>query len=278
VGDPWTNVRVEPLTRFIDAAPELSSMTMPIAKRCLDVLVASLLLVLVSPILLCAAIGIKLTSRGPVLYRARRIGRDRRRLRGDGPGSRQVPERRQGGYGGVEFTLYKFRTMRVASHPGEPITSRNDSRIFPFGAFLRATKIDELPQLFNIIRGDMAFVGPRPEALEIVRRHYTPDDILTLQVTPGVTSPGTLYYYTHFDSTQAGNATDFYTRRFLPTKLAIERVYLRRATLAYDLNIILRTLMVVAARLAGWRRFPDPPEIGHVHSIRTPKAPDRLPS
>jgi len=235
------------------------------AKRVLDVMVASALLVVVSPVLLFAAAGIKLTSPGPVLYKARRIGRDRRRWTANGHGSGRAPERRQPGYRGVEFTLYKFRTMRTAFEPGAPITARIDARVFPFGAFLRATKIDELPQLINVIKGDMALVGPRPEAPEIVRSHYTADDILTLQVAPGVTSPGSLYYYTHLERMLAGDdATDVYTERLLPLKLAIDRVYLRRPTLSYDLTLMARTVFVVAARCVGWKRFPDPPEIGRI--------------
>ena len=238
---------------------------MPTAKRVLDVLVASVLLVLTSPVLLFAAVDIMLTCPGPVLYKARRIGRDRRRWIADGLRRGYAPERRQSGYRGVEFTLYKFRTMRTASQPGAPITARTDARVFPFGAFLRATKIDELPQLINVLKGDMALVGPRPEAPEIVRSHYTADDILTLQVAPGVTSPGSLYYYTHLERMLAGdNATDVYTERLLPLKLAIDRVYLRRPTLSYDLTLLARTIVVVVARCVGWKRFPDPPEIGRI--------------
>jgi lipopolysaccharide/colanic/teichoic acid biosynthesis glycosyltransferase len=238
---------------------------MPSAKRVFDVLVAGGLFVLVSPVLLLAAAGVKLTSPGPVFYKARRIGRDRRRSTANATRGSDAPERRQAGYRGLEFTLYKFRTMRVAAQPGAPITARIDSRVFPFGAFLRATKIDELPQLINVIRGDMALVGPRPEAPEIVRSHYTADDILTLQVAPGVTSPGSLYYYTHLERMLADdNATDVYTERLLPLKLAIDRVYLRRSSVSYDLMLLARTMVVVAARCVGWKRFPDPPEIARI--------------
>ena len=235
------------------------------AKRALDIVVASTLFALLLPVLLLAAIGIKLTSPGPVLYLSPRIGRDRRRWPGDGQRAAQMQERRQAGYRGVEFTLYKFRTMRVASQPGAPITAKSDSRVFPFGAFLRATKIDELPQLINVIRGDMALVGPRPEAPEIVRKHYTMDDIQTLQVPPGVTSPGSLYYYTHLERTLAGDdVTDLYAERLLPIKLAIDREYLRRPTLSYDVNLLARTIVVILARCAGRKRFPDPPEMGRI--------------
>ncbi len=220
-------------------------------KRALDLSMALCVLILASPLLLIAAVGIRLTSPGPVLYRARRVGRDRRR------------ERRQGPYRGREFTMYKFRTMRVGADRGSPsITAWNDARVFPWGRLLRATKVDELPQLLNVIKGDMALVGPRPEAPDIVRSHYSPADIRTLEVLPGVTSPGTLYYYTHCEPLLAEDGVvDTYVQRLLPVKLAVDRVYLKRPTLSYDMRVLLRTLFVLAARVVGRRRFPDPPEL-----------------
>src|SRR6478672_10423613 len=117
---------------------------MPMVKRIFDASIAMCLLVVASPLLMIGAIGIKLTSPGQIFYRAKRIGRDRRR------------ERRNEPYRGREFTMYKFRTMRIeASGSSAPLTSWNDSRVFPWGRFLRATKIDELPQLINVIKGDM---------------------------------------------------------------------------------------------------------------------------
>jgi len=220
-------------------------------------------LILTSPLLLVAAIGIKLMSRGPVFYRATRIGRDRRRSKDRRSARRGWDRRRETGYRGREFTMYKFRTMRVgAGDTGSPITTRNDSRVFPFGAFLRATKIDELPQLFNVLKGDMTLVGPRPEAPEIVRAYYTPADITTLQVSPGVTSPGTIYYYMHYESTIATDAVvDQYVEKLLPAKLALDRVYLRRPTVLYDIRILIRTAAGIVARVAGAKWFPDPPEL-----------------
>ena len=99
----------------------------------------------------------------------------------------------------------------------------------------------------------MALVGPRPEAPEIVRRHYTEEDLCTLQVEPGLTSPGTLYYYTHCEERLTGDAAgEIYVQSLLPLKLALDRVYIKKATLWYDVQLIVRT--VVSARCAGVRR------------------------
>jgi lipopolysaccharide/colanic/teichoic acid biosynthesis glycosyltransferase len=227
------------------------------AKYAFDLAIAVFTLALVSPLLLIAAVGIKLTSPGPVLYLAKRIGRDRRRTHRNEP------------YRGREFTMYKFRTMSVAGIAGAPITAANDRRVFPWGRILRATKLDELPQLFNVIKGDMSLVGPRPEAPEIVRNHYGLEDIETLRALPGVTSPGTLYYYTHGEHmlTNDDGVLDTYIHRLLPLKLAIDRVYLARATFLYDVQVILRTIRIVVARSLGNRRFPDPPELSQPNAI-----------
>ena len=225
------------------------------AKRLFDITIAVFLIAISSPLLLVGAIGIKLTSSGPVLYRAKRIGRDRRR------------QQRAGPYHGREFTMYKLRTMHVdTGKEATPITAWQDPRVFTWGRFLRAVKIDELPQLVNVIKGDMSLVGPRPEAPEIVRTHYRADDFATLLVLPGLTSPGTLYYYTHCETALAANVVmEVYVERVLPVKLALDRVYLVNASFAYDLRILLRTMKVVVGRSLGIRRFADPPELRHAH-------------
>jgi lipopolysaccharide/colanic/teichoic acid biosynthesis glycosyltransferase len=246
-------------------------------KRILDVVAATVALIATSPLMVVAACGIRLTSPGPILYRARRIGRDRRRLEPpDGSTGPPSERRRQVGYYGREFTMYKFRTMRVAAAEATPITAQNDSRVFPFGAFLRASKIDELPQLINVLKGDMTLVGPRPEAPEIVRSHYKPTDITTLQVLPGVTSPGTIYYYTHCEEMLATDAVvDVYVQQLLPMKLALDRVYIRRASIFYDIRLIFRTVAGILVRKIGRRRFPDPPELAEadVNAMHTPSPP-----
>jgi lipopolysaccharide/colanic/teichoic acid biosynthesis glycosyltransferase len=241
---------------------------MPTVKRVMDASIASCALIAVSPVLLIAAVGIKWSSPGPIFFRARRIARDRRRI---GTMSRPAglrAERRQAAYLGREFTIYKFRTMRVsADGQAAPITAWKDSRIFPFGEWLRSTKIDELPQLLNVIKGEMALVGPRPEAPEIVRRHYTEEDLDTLQVLPGLTSPGTLYYYTHCEEMLAGDAAgEIYVQSLLPLKLALDRVYIKNATLLYDVQLIFRTIAVIVARVFGTHQFPDPPELAEAEA------------
>jgi lipopolysaccharide/colanic/teichoic acid biosynthesis glycosyltransferase len=192
------------------------------------------------------------------------MARDRRRLGSDRGSKLRDPERRRQDYWGREFTMYKFRSMHVtANDSASPITARNDPRVFPFGRFLRATKIDELPQLFNVLKGDMTLVGPRPEAPEIVRRYYSQDDLQTLQAAPGITSPGTVYYYTRGESTLAEDGVlDQYVRELLRGKLALDRIYLQHPGLLYDLRIIVRTIAAIIVRTLGVARwFPDPPEL-----------------
>jgi lipopolysaccharide/colanic/teichoic acid biosynthesis glycosyltransferase len=231
-------------------------------KRLLDIVVALVALIAAAPLLLAACVGIKLSSPGPVVYRARRVARDRRRLPSGSFIAGHDPERRRNGYVGREFTMFKLRTMHVDRSGGAPITGMNDSRVFPFGAWLRRLKIDELLQFVNVLKGDMSLVGPRPEDPEIVRAHYTPEDLLTLRVAPGITSPGTIYYYTHGEQMLAGDRVlELYLERLLPAKLALDRVYLRRTTVLYDIQVIRRTAMVILARAIGSQRFPHMPEL-----------------
>ena len=224
-------------------------------KRLFDVLCASLALVVTAPLLALAAVGIKLTDpRGPVFYRARRVG-----------------------YLGREFTMLKLRTMKVAGGSGDSggpvITGHQDDRISAIGKILRRTKIDELPQLFNVIRGDMAIVGPRPEDPVIVRDHYSTTDLETLAVRPGLASPGSIYQYTAGDKLLTGDDPESrYVDKLLKTKLALDRVYIRKASLRQDLAIVGRTLLAIGAIALGKRKFANPPEM---HAARRLLAEDR---
>jgi lipopolysaccharide/colanic/teichoic acid biosynthesis glycosyltransferase len=208
-------------------------------KRLFDILVATFGLVLAIPVIAFGAIGIRLTSPGPVFYPAVRIG--------------QL---------GREFKMYKLRSMHVATGQCSAITADHDPRVFAFGRLLRALKIDELPQLWNVLIGQMSIVGPRPEDPKIVADHYTQIDQATLMVKPGLTSPGSIYNYTHgetmIDSTDPERS---YVDHLLPVKLSLEQAYLRDASLLYDVRLILRTVWVLACKAVGIRRFADPPEM-----------------
>lgn len=209
------------------------------AKRVLDVIFAGVALVAVTPVLAVAAVGIRLAGPGPILYRAQRVGLNNR-----------------------VFTMYKLRTMRMEQANASAITAKDDPRVFPFGGLLRRTKIDELPQLYNILRGDMTIVGPRPEDPRMVERFYAPRHYETLRVLPGLTSPGSLYAYTHGEAQlDASDSEGCYAERLLPLKLAMDIVYVRRASLSYDLALIVRTAWMLGTALLGRGQFPPPPEL-----------------
>ena len=212
------------------------------ARRLLDVALAALGLVTTAPLLAVAAAGIALSSPGPILYRAARAGRS-----------------------GRPFLMLKLRTMhRRAPGPAEgpAITGHADPRVFPWGAWLRRCKVDELPQLINVLRGDMAIIGPRPEDPKFIAQHYATVHRETLAVRPGLASPGSLYSTTHGEAWLSSQDPERdYIERLLPVKLALDVVYVRRASLGYDLALIGRTLTVLAGRALGRRRFGDPPEL-----------------
>jgi len=212
-------------------------------KRLFDIMLSAAALVLLSPILLIVATGIRLSSRGPIFYRARRVGLN-----------------------GEEFTMHKFRTMETNQWPaGSPITAPNDSRVFLFGSVLRHLKIDELPQLYDVLRGKMSFVGPRPEDPRCVRERYTAEDMQIFAVLPGITSPASIYDYTHGDQILSqGEAEEVYFDRLLPMKLALEAHYVHNATFLYDILIIVRTIAVIILVGFGKRSFSEPAEMRHI--------------
>ncbi len=184
-------------------------------------------LAVTSPILVIASLAVALTSRGPILFRQQRVGR-----------------------GGRPFPLRKFRSMRVQAADGPKVTSRGDSRITPVGKALRASKIDELPELWNIVVGEMSFVGPRPEVPSFV----DPEDPLwqeVLTARPGLTDPVTLrlrneeQLMAQAEAETSGDREEIYRHVLLPWKLRGYRNYLRRRTPWTDLKIIVRTLWVI---------------------------------
>lgn len=208
-------------------------------KRLFDVIICAIAIVLLSPVLLLAYLGIRLASSGPAIYRARRVGR-----------------------GGEVFVMHKFRTMHTGSDTGSVITGAKDSRVFLVGRILRALKIDELPQLYDILIGRMSIVGPRPEDPKIVTQYYSPRSRETLNIAPGLSSPGSIHYYTHSHlQLDDKDPEQSYVEKLLPIKLALDLVYMRRASLWYDVTIIMKTAVTILLIGLGKRQFADPTEM-----------------
>ncbi|MFG6464918.1 sugar transferase [Roseateles sp. DXS20W] len=188
------------------------------AKRLFDLICSGLGLLLLWPVLLAAALWIKLDSPGPVLFRQTRVGRH-----------------------GVPFTIHKFRTMRAA--PGAQITVGEDPRITRAGRLLRASKLDELPQLWDVLRGVMSLVGPRPEVPRYVALYPAELREVVLSVRPGITDPASLCFRN--ESELLAKATDperEYVEVVLPAKLRLAADYVHSASLIGDVRLILATL------------------------------------
>lgn len=197
--------------------PALSMWYRRAGKRLFDVVAASIGLLAVSPVLLACAIAVRLTSSGPILFRQLRVGR-----------------------GGQIFELLKFRTMFVG-HGGPNVTAADDSRITSAGRWLRKWKFDELPQLINVLFGDMSLVGPRPEVPEFVA-HYSDEQRQILTCRPGITSHASVAYIDEEQLLAAQqNREEFYIRIVLPRKLDIDLAYCRDINPATDCRILLNT-------------------------------------
>lgn len=204
---------------------EIAARTGPeeFVRRWLDTAVALLGLLLTSPVLLAAAIAIKLGSPGPVIFRQVRVGR-----------------------GGKPFEILKFRTMRQdAERHGGQLTVGADARVTAEGGFLRAWKVDELPQLVNVVRGEMALVGPRPEVPRYVAL-YSAEQRKVLTVRPGITDPASIKYRSESEVMAAQAEPErYYIEVLMPQKLQINLDYLARRSLASDFGVILATAAAV---------------------------------
>src|SRR5262245_32377917 len=190
-------------------------------KRILDILVSLIGLMCLLPLLLLVAVLIKLDSTGPIFFRQIRIGM---RFR--------------------PFFIYKFRTMEQDSTArGKSITMGDDPRITRVGLFLRKTKIDELPQLINVLRGEMTFVGPRPEVpqyVELFRKDY--EEIL--KIRPGITDLASIKYRDEAALLgQSDNPEEEYITRVLPDKISLGKEYIRRSSVFFDLTLMFKTFL-----------------------------------
>ncbi|MGD0652981.1 MAG: sugar transferase [Thermoguttaceae bacterium] len=189
-------------------------------KRAFDFIAAAIGLVLISPVLVVVAALIKCETAGPVIFRQERVGK---RFR--------------------HFFVYKFRTMKQdAPRLGGQITFGDDPRITRVGRFLRKTKIDELPQLFNVLKGDMSLVGPRPEVPRYVDM-FREDYAVILQVRPGITDLASIKYRDEAEILgRAENPEEEYVKRVLPEKIRYAKQYVDKASLLLDFRIILQTI------------------------------------
>jgi lipopolysaccharide/colanic/teichoic acid biosynthesis glycosyltransferase len=193
------------------------------SKQAFDIVVAFVGLLFLSPLLLLVALLIKIDSRGPVFFRQERIGR-----------------------GFQPFRIYKFRTMvQDASRKGGSITFGVDPRITRVGWVLRKTKIDELPQLINVLRGEMSFVGPRPEVREYVEL-FRQDYGEILKVLPGITDLASVKYRHEAEILgRSEHPEQEYVRRVLPEKIRLAKDYVRRSSFLFDIKIIFKTLLML---------------------------------
>lgn len=204
-------------------------------KRCFDLLLAVCFLIVFSPVYIVSWLIIKIVSPGPAIYKAERVGKD-----------------------GKIFKCYKFRSMRVDSGKVRLTTLENDDRIFPFGKFIRKAKIDEMPQIVNILKGEMTVVGPRPEDKENADKVYVGEFVHILDVKPGLTSTASLYDYTHGELFEDEES---YEKEFMPKKLKLELYYVNHRTFWYDIQLVLRTAWLIIQKTCGKNEFEEPKEL-----------------
>jgi lipopolysaccharide/colanic/teichoic acid biosynthesis glycosyltransferase len=207
--------------------------------RALNLVLALAALLVLLPVMLLIALLVRLTSRGPVLYTQTRVGVDRRE-----PLDISRNHRRERNLGGCPFTIYKFRTMRVDAEQGSGAVwaQQRDPRVTAVGGLLRQYRLDELPQLFNVLKGEMNIVGPRPERPTIFAelREHIAEYPLRQRAKPGITGLAQINH--HYDRSLED----------VRTKVHYDLEYIRRQSVAEDLRIMLKTLPVILLRRGGW--------------------------
>ena len=193
-------------------------------KRSFDILISLIALTLLAPLFFICAIVIKLTSQGPVLYKGKRVGK-----------------------GGDIFLIHKFRSMVVnADQIGTDLTPRGDPRVTKIGSFLRKTKMDELPQIIDVLKGNMSLVGPRPES-PLYAKYYNESQKQVLDVRPGIVGVTQLKYH-RYEELVLKDKEDpdaYYVQELMPKKLEMDLDYIENRSFLLDIKILLKTLLAV---------------------------------
>ena len=225
VVDPQLRVGISEARRAVDKA----------ARRVLDLSLAAVGMLLLAPLFVLIAVLIKRDSPGPIFYWGERVGRQ-----------------------GRPFHILKFRTMYEtgASYNSPRVTGQGDPHITPFGHWLRDTKVNELPQLWNVLKGEMSIVGPRPEDRDFVSHWPAETRDVLLSVRPGITSPASILYRDEEAMLQAGNVVDQYLKVILPSKLRLDLVYVHHRSVLTDLDVIFWTLLALLPQLKA-RQVPE---------------------
>ena len=195
-------------------------------KRALDIAVSAATLVILSPVLILVAFLVRLDSPGPAIFRQVRVGHQ-----------------------GAQFTILKFRTMYVAEPGGPEITARSDRRVTRIGKHLRRTKVDELPQLINVLRGEMSLVGPRPEVPSYMALYTPPQRALILSVKPGVTDLAALEFRNEEELLAAAiDPHETYVQDVMPRKYELYKQYVDHHNVRMDIVILWRTAAALVRR------------------------------
>jgi lipopolysaccharide/colanic/teichoic acid biosynthesis glycosyltransferase len=192
-------------------------------KRTFDIVVSSLAIVALGIVLLWIALAVKIDSPGPVLFRQQRVGQ-----------------------GGRLFTILKFRSMYWdTDRPSNNVSPSNDPRITRVGRFIRAWYFDELPQLFNVLKGDMSFVGPRPETPEFIAL-LSPEERRVLSVRPGIAGPSTLAFMDEGERlSAASDPGSLYVAEILHDRVRLDLEYVGSASIAYDIRLLIRQALAI---------------------------------
>lgn len=206
----------------------------PVVKRAFDILLGSALMLIVIITFPFVALGIKLSSPGPILYVSTRVGKN-----------------------GKTFPFYKYRSMHIDDGTHKGIVAEQN-RVFTVGKIIRRTKIDELPQAINILKGDLSVVGPRPMMTTNVSKVYGGRYAPVQTIKPGLTSYASLYDYTHGDALVLDRGA--YNSEILPVKQEMELYYLEKASIATDLRIVFKTAMIILSVVFGKKTFEYPKE------------------